>query len=297
MPIFESLAQVTDVVLVVTQPDRKGGRGCKMCKPPVKEAAETHGIEVIQPAVVKGRRFANKMAEYAPDFIVTAAFGRILGPSLLAVPTQKALNVHASLLPKYRGAAPANWAIINGDGITGICVMEMVPKLDAGPVYYCKEIEIDENETAGELLSRLSLLGAESIAECIKTFGNLSPVPQNEADASYARVLTKADGLIDWRKSAAEIVNHIRGMSPWPSAFSCIAGEPYKIHRAKPLEQENADAPPGTIVSTSKSGLDVACGQGILRVTEIQAPGRKRMPIQTFLVGTPLTSGTRLCRS
>ena len=296
VPILKFLAAATDVVLVVSQPDRRGGRGCKVCKPPVKEAAEALGIEVIQPAVVKGRRFADRIAGYAPDFIVTAAFGRILGPSLLAVPQKKALNVHASLLPKYRGAAPANWAIINGDETTGVCVMEMVPKLDAGPVYYRDEIPILGTETAGELLERLSVLGAESIVACIEQFDSITPIPQKEDEASYARVLNKSDGLIDWRKSAVEVSNHIRGMAPWPSAFTCISEIPYKIHRATPLEQDTHESP-GTVVQSTGEGLDVACGQGVLRVTEIQAPGRKRMPIQTFLVGTPLSSGTRLCRS
>ena len=299
VPILRRLAASTEVVLVVSQPDRRVGRGCKLCKPPVKLAAEALGIDVIQPAVVKGKRFAAKIAALAPDFIVTAAFGRILGPSLLKVPTRKALNVHASLLPKYRGAAPANWAILNGDVETGICIMEMVPELDAGPVFLRRRTPIEPTETAGELLARLSTLGAETLAECLSRFDELRPESQEHSKASYARMLRKDDGLINWSLSAETVVNHIRGMSPWPSAFSCIEGAPYKIHHAQQLDIDiptDVETAPGTIIAASKHGVDVVCGRGVLRITEIQAPGRKRMPIQAFFVGTPLASGTRLCR-
>jgi methionyl-tRNA formyltransferase len=297
VPILRALADETDLVLVVSQPDRPVGRGCRMCKPPVKQAAEALGIPVIQPNVVKGKRFAARMAELKPDFIVTAAFGRILGKSLLKVPNKLALNVHASLLPRHRGAAPANWAIIEGDKETGVSIMEMVPELDAGPVYLTHRTPIDTTETASELLERLSSIGAEALIVCIATFDSLSPIPQNSDEATYARMLKKEDGQIDWSKRATEISNHVRGMSPWPSAVTCIDGAPYKIHKAHPLDEAGGDAEekqaPGTVVSVCAHGLDVACGKGVLRIVEIQAPGRKRMPVQAFILGTSLAIGMR----
>ena len=298
VPILKSLAEHTDLKLVVSQPDRPVGRGCKMCEPPVKREALALGIDVIQPSVVKGRKFAEKIEGYQPDFIVTAAFGRILGPSLLSVPKEKALNVHASLLPRHRGAAPANWAILEGDAESGVCIMEMIPELDAGPVYLQKRTAIRPSETAGELLERLAHIGADALIACLRQFDALQPLEQDSKKATYARMLKKEDGLIDWERSAVEVSNHIRGMSPWPSAFTCIDGNPYKIHRAYPLIDADASeiGTAGMVVAASKSGLDVACGSGVLRVTEIQAPGRKRMDVQSFLVGTPLPRGTLLCR-
>lgn len=293
VPLMQALHRETDVVLVVTQPDRKVGRGCKLCKPAVKEAAEELGLEVTQPPVVKGKRFASRIAEYRPDFIVTAAFGRILGPSLLEVPRLAALNVHASLLPRHRGAAPANWAILSGDEQTGVSIMQMVPELDAGPVYLQRETLIGPSETACDLLGRLARLGAEALTEVLHRFDELRPVDQDHSRATYARMLTKEDGRVDWTRTAAQIERQVRGLYPWPSTFTLLGDDALKIHKALAIPAEENDIPPGTVCSVSHAGIEVACGEGRLKITELQAPGRKRLDAARFLAGTPLKAGIR----
>ncbi len=292
-PVLEALHRETDVVLLLSQPDRPVGRGCKLCKPPAKVTAEALGIEVLQPEIVKGRRFSKRMAAYEPDFIITAAFGRILGPSLFEVPRKACLNVHASLLPRHRGAAPANWAILSGDAETGVSIMRMVSELDAGPVYYQAKTAIDPKETAGELLCRLARLGAEALCHTIRHFDRLIPEEQDHSKATWAGLLRKQDGLVDWEKDARSVINHVRGMSPWPSAFSRCDGKVLKIHAAEVLGEET-DAAPGAVIRVSKSGVDVACGGGAIRITELQAPGKKRMHVSQFIAGTPLKPGFRL---
>jgi methionyl-tRNA formyltransferase len=292
VPTLEALDRVSDVVLVVTQPDRRVGRGCKICKPAAKSKAEALGIEVMQPDITKGRRFARRIAEYRPDFLVAASFGRILGKSLLETPTKAALNVHASLLPRHRGAAPANWAILEGDEESGISIMQMVPELDAGPVYLKKEIQIGPTETAGELLERLAALGAEALIEALSRFNELQPVAQDHENATYARMLTKQDGRIDWNRSAKEIANQIRGLSPWPGAFTSCGDLQIKVHAGLSEEVEKATGQvPGTVLQTGKEGIYVACGKGRVRITELQAPCRKRLDAARFLAGTCLEPG------
>ena len=250
-------------------------------------------VEVIQPQIVKGRRFARRIAEYRPDFLITASFGRILGPSLLETPEKAALNVHASLLPRHRGAAPANWAILEGDEETGVSIMQMVPELDAGPVYLEKKTKISKTETSGELLCRLALLGSEALVEAISRFDTLEPVPQDHSRATYARMLIKRDGEIDWSKSATQIANQIRGLKPWPGAFTCLGDLKIKIHAGEVrLDQEESVRFPGTVLAASKEGIDVATGRhGVVRITELQAPCRKRLDAKSFLAGTPLEPG------
>lgn len=293
-PILEALHRETEVVLVISQPDRPMGRGCKICKPPVKLTAEALGIEVIQPHVVKGRRFSGRMAALEPDFIVTAAFGRILGPSLFDVPKKACLNVHASLLPRHRGAAPANWAILSGDDETGVSIMKMEAELDAGPVYFAQRTKIRPTENAGELLSRLSAIGAEALTHTIRHFDELTPTPQVHEQATWAGMLKKQDGEIDWHRSAREVVNHVRGMSPWPGAFSACMDKVLKIHVAALLEDTGTVRSPGEVVRVSKDGVDIACGKGVVRVTELQAPGKRRMHVSQFIAGTVLEPGFRL---
>lgn len=294
VPILESLATAAQVVLVVSQPDKPSGRGCKMCKPPVKVSAEKLGIEVIQPEVAKGKRFAERIAAVVPDFLITAAYGKILGKSVLAVPKKSALNVHASLLPRYRGAAPAAWAVLNGDEETGVCIMQMDPELDAGPVYYKVITAIEENETAGELLARLSVIGAEAVVEALRRFDNLSPAPQDHRAATYARMLAKQDGQIDWTKDARTIHNHVRGMSPWPTAFTSCSAEVVKIHSTVLVDDHVAAGAPGEVICVSKEGIDVVCGTGLLRIAALQVPGKNRMPVHAFIQGNPLCVGTIL---
>jgi methionyl-tRNA formyltransferase len=294
VPILYALAREMSVILVVSQPDRPTGRGRKLVSPPVKTAATELGIQVIQPSIVKGRRFADRIAGYKPDFIVTAAFGRILGPSLLRVSARESLNVHASLLPKYRGAAPVNWAILSGERETGVSIMRMEEELDAGPVYHRVKTPIGQDETAGELLGRLSVAGAEAIIQVIKHFDTYTPEPQDHEEATFAPMLKKSDGNIDWNQSATFLHNHVRGMSPWPSATTLFKGERLKVHATTVLDLESGDSLPGTILGVSREGIDVACKTGVLRLTELQAPGRKRLHVRDFLAGKKIEPGLKL---
>ena len=291
VPVLHRLARETEIALVITQPDRPAGRGRKLTSPPVKIAARELGIEVIQPEIVKGRRFADRVSKYRPDFLVTAAFGRILGPSLLAVPSLASLNVHASLLPLHRGAAPANWAILSGDQETGVSIMRMEPGLDTGPVYAMERIRIGENETAGELLGRLATLGAAALAETLQRFEGIEPVAQEHDRATWAPVLKKTDGQLDWTRSAEENHCHIRGMHPWPVASASLDGDVLRIHRALVLEKEGVSDTPGEILSISTEGIDVSCGKGSLRLTEVQSSGRKRLHVSDFVKGASLRAG------
>lgn len=293
-PILQALAECTHVVLAVSQPDRPSGRGCKMCKPAVKMTAEALGIEVIQPETAKGRKFADRIAAFEPDFLVTAAYGRILGRRLLAVPKKCALNVHASLLPNYRGAAPAAWAVLNGELKSGVSIMKMDAELDAGPVFQRREIDVGENETSGELLERLSAVGAAAIVDTLRRFDTLTAKEQDHGAATYARMLTKRDGEIDWTRDAPSLHNHVRGMSPWPCAFTRFNADCVKIHASAAAESEGVFGTPGEVVGVTKQGIDVACGRGVLRLTALQAPGRKQMPAHAYLTGNPVVVGTTL---
>ncbi|MCP4675216.1 MAG: methionyl-tRNA formyltransferase [Deltaproteobacteria bacterium] len=294
VPILRSLYRETELVLVVTQPDRPSGRGRKMSPPPAKKAASELGIEVFQPNIVKGRRFSDRIAGYSPDFIVTAAFGRVLGPSLLDVPNADCLNVHASILPKYRGAAPANWAVLNGDQESGISIMRMEKGLDTGPVFSITKTPVGSEETAGELLARLSEIGAATIAEAIRRFDELEAIPQDHEHATWARMLKKNDGVLDWTRSASDLHCHVRGMHPWPTANTRLRGEPIKAHAARVVSQSGKEGAPGLVLEVSDEGIDVACGEGVLRLVEVQAAGRKRLPVRLFLTGTRVESGFQL---
>ncbi len=294
VPTLEALYGEAEVALVVTQPDRPSGRGRKPKPPPVKRTAERLGVEVAQPGIVKGRRFTARIATYNPDFIVTAAFGRLLGRSLLSAPEWACLNVHASLLPRYRGAAPANWAILRGERESGVSIVKMIEELDAGPVFNVARTQIATEETAGELLVRLAALGAEALLDTLRRFDNMSPIDQNPSEVSWAPVLKKQDGLVDWTRSATELHRHVRGMSPWPTAATRLGGEPLKIHAARVAEATGTGDLPGTVLQTSDEGIDVSCGKGVLRLIEVQAAGRKRMPASVFVAGTPIDRGLKL---
>jgi len=294
VPALEALSEATRIALVVTQPDRPAGRGRVLEPPPIKVAAEALGIEVAQPAVVKGRRFADRIASLGPDLLVTAAFGRLLGRSLLAVPRFGCLNVHASLLPRHRGAAPINRAILAGDERTGVSIIGMVEQLDAGPVYHAVETEIGPDETAGELSERLALLGAEALRHVIAHVGEIEPAEQDPAGVSWAPSLAKADGAIDWSRTAAELHDHVRGMHPWPCAATVLDGEPLKVHRARVAADMSGPSRPGTVLAHSAAGLDVACGDGALRLLALQLPGRKRLDAAQFHAGRRVDVGTVL---
>ena len=281
------------VVGVFTQPDRPVGRGHKLAACPVKKLALERGVPVYQFERLRNEEGLACLRSLAPDIVVTAAFGQILSQALLDVPKMGTVNVHASLLPAYRGAAPINWCILNGETRTGVTTMLTDAGVDTGDMLLRRETDIGEVETAAELSVRLSQLGAELLIETLKGYiaGEIAPIPQDERLASRQPMLKKEMGLIDWTRSAKEIACQARGLDPWPSAYTDYLGGTLKIYRACPVEGEGD---PGTVLrSSAKEGLFVACGEGALEVLEMQAPGGKRMSARAYLAGKKIEPGTR----
>ena len=281
------------VVGVFTQPDRPVGRGHKLAACPVKKLAVERGVPVYQFERLRNEEGLACLRALAPDIVVTAAFGQILSQALLDVPKMGTVNVHASLLPAYRGAAPINWCILNGETKTGVTTMLTDAGVDTGAMLLRRETDIGEVETAAELSARLSQLGAELLIETLKGYiaGEIAPVKQDERLASRQPMLKKEMGLIDWTRSAKEIACQARGLDPWPSAYTDYAGGTLKIYRARPAVGEGE---PGTVLrSSAKEGLFVACGEGALEVLEMQAPGGKRMSARAYLAGKKIEPGTR----
>jgi methionyl-tRNA formyltransferase len=298
VPSLRAVAEAAELALVVTQPDRPAGRGRRLEPPPVKTAALELGARLVQPDTTRGGAFLERVAACAPDVIVTAAFGRILGRRLLAVPRLACLNVHASLLPAYRGAAPIARAILNGERRTGVSIMRMEAGLDTGPVYRAAAVTIGDEETAGELTERLAGLGARLVAETLADFARgdvATPAPQDEARASFAPPLEKREGRVDWTRSAAELHAHVRGMHPWPCAAFTFGDQDIKVHRAVVLDAEVVfPAQPGEVLDHSRAGVDVACGRGALRVLDVQMPGKKRLDAASFHAGFRFEKGALL---
>ena len=281
------------VVGVFTQPDRPVGRGHKLAACPVKKLAVERGVPVYQFERLRNEEGLACLRALAPDIVVTAAFGQILSQALLDVPKMGTVNVHASLLPAYRGAAPINWCILNGETKTGVTTMLTDAGVDTGAMLLRRETDIGEVETAAELSVRLSQLGAELLIETLKGYiaGEIAPIPQDERLASRQPMLKKEMGLIDWTRSAKEIACQARGLDPWPSAYTDYLGGTLKIYRACPVEGEGD---PGTVLrSSAKEGLFVACGEGALEVLEMQAPGGKRMNARAYLAGKKIEPGTK----
>lgn len=281
------------VVGVFTQPDRPVGRGHKLAACPVKKLAVERGVPVYQFERLRNEEGLACLRALAPDIVVTAAFGQILSQALLDVPKMGTVNVHASLLPAYRGAAPINWCILNGETKTGVTTMLTDAGVDTGAMLLRRETDIGETETAAELSVRLSQLGAELLIETLKGYiaGEIAPTPQDERLASRQPMLKKEMGLIDWTRSAKEIACQARGLDPWPSAWTDYLGGTLKIYRARPAVGEGE---PGTVLrSSAKEGLFVACGEGALEVLEMQAPGGKRMSARAYLAGKKIEPGTR----
>ena len=281
------------VVGVFTQPDRPVGRGHKLAACPVKKLAVERGVPVYQFERLRNEEGLACLRSLAPDIVVTAAFGQILSQALLDVPKMGTVNVHASLLPAYRGAAPINWCILNGETRTGVTTMLTDAGVDTGAMLLRRETDIGETETAAELSVRLSHLGAELLIETLKGYiaGEIAPTPQDERLASRQPMLKKEMGLIDWTRSAKEIACQARGLDPWPSAYTDCLGGTLKIYRARPAMGEGE---PGTVLrSSAKEGLFVACGEGALEVLEMQAPGGKRMSARAYLAGKKIEPGTR----
>ena len=293
VPILRALAGATDLRLVVTQPARPSGRGRgrRPDPPAVARAAGELGITVIQPERVAGKAFAARIREVGPDLLVTAAYGKLLGRGLLAAPRLECLNVHASLLPAFRGAAPIARAILHGATETGVSIMRMAAELDAGPVFFREVVAIRTDETTGELTARLAEIGAAALVRLVEGLPGIEPQEQDHSRATWAPALRKEEGLMDWVRDAATLHAHVRGMHPWPGAFTVMGGEPLKIHRTAVVERESAFGAAGTALEHSAAGLDVACGKGVLRLLELQRPGRKRLGPAAFFAGRRIEAG------
>ncbi|AEV69141.1 methionyl-tRNA formyltransferase [Acetivibrio clariflavus DSM 19732] len=285
-----------DVVAVVTQPDKPKGRGNKMSPPPVKEYAIEHGIEVLQPEKVKTEEFVEKIKEINPDLLVTAAYGKILPKSVLDIPKYGCINVHGSLLPRYRGAAPIQWSIINGEKVTGITTMYTDVGMDTGDMLVKAEIQITEDMTAGELHDKLAVLGAEVLKETLLRLknGTLERIPQNDEEATYAPMMTKEIGCIDWSKSSREIHNLVRGTNPWPGAYTFLSGKKMKIWMTSVVSDDKHDSKAGTILKVSKDGIVVACGSGKLNIKEIQFENARKMSVEEYICGHKIGEGELL---
>ncbi len=283
------IADGHEVAAVFTQPDKPKNRGMKLIPTPVKEAATEANIPVFQPKSVRDEAVLEEIRQMKPELLVVAAYGKILPEALLQIPTVAAINVHSSLLPRYRGAAPINWAILNGDEETGVTIQHLGVELDAGDIITVRKTPIDPQEDAAQLYDRLAQLGAEALSEAVTALGNgtASRTPQGEAVGPYAAMLTKEMSPIDWNKNAQMIVNQVRGLIPWPCAVTTLNGEQVKVFRA--AVGGKTSAAPGTVVSADKHGIAVAAGDGRqVVVLELQRPGSKRMAAADYLLGHPI---------
>jgi methionyl-tRNA formyltransferase len=277
------------VLAVVTQPDRESGRGKRVISSPVKIEALHAGLKILQPQRVKDRDFIDELRSLKPELIAVVAYGQILPPEIIHMPEFGCINLHASLLPRYRGAAPINWAIINGERKTGITTMLMDEGMDTGPVLMQEETEIAPHDTAGSLSERLSKIGADVLTRTLDgiRLGSVKPVPQAKG-TSYAPLLRKTDGLISWSKSASDLCNFIRGVNPWPGAYSFLDSERVGIIK---VEVREGDAEKGVIAKVTKDELFVGTGEGLLSIFKIQPSGKKLMDIRAFLQGRELREG------
>lgn len=281
------LASEYEVVAVYTQPDRPAGRGRKLQAGPVKRIAISHKLPVHQPPSLKKPEAIEEFARLKPDLLVVAAYGLILPAEVLEIPSLGAINVHASLLPRWRGAAPIQRAILAGDLQTGVTIMQMVEQLDAGPMLLKKSTPIGPRETAGELHGRLARLGALALTEILPEIiaGTVSPEPQDESQATYASKITKEEARLDWQRSSWELERAVRAFNPWPVAHCRFGDQVLRIWRAEALDNE-LGAEPGTVVQARRT-LEVACREGGLRLLEVQLPGGRRMPAQAFVNAHP----------
>jgi methionyl-tRNA formyltransferase len=297
-PVFAlpSLAAVADqhqVLTVISQPDRPAGRGKKLQPPPVKELALRLGLPVEQPTKLRDGVVTKMLAALRPDVFVVVAYGRILPPDLLAVPSLGPWNVHASLLPQYRGAAPIQWAVIRGESKSGVCVMRMEEGLDTGPVAARREELIRDEDTAGSLAERLAKVGAELLVETLPRIadGRVVPHAQDDAGATLAPLMKKEDGYLDFAARAPVVSAQARGVDPWPGATVFLAGEPVKVFGPRVIAGQGI---PGQVQGPCPYGLAVACGEGAVAFAELQIPGRKRLPAAAVLAGHPIPVGTFL---
>ena len=288
----QCVADGHEVVAVWTQPDRPSGRGNKVSFSPVKEFALSQGLSVFQPARIKNDEAKQLFSSHDADVAVVVAYGRILPDEFLRAPRRGCINVHFSLLPLYRGAAPANWAIINGETETGVTTMFIEPTLDTGPILLQRKTEIGAKETAPELMLRLAEIGAELLGETLARLDELTPRPQHDRDATFAPILKKEDGLIDWKESAFAIERRVRGFQPWPNAYTSYNSKGLTIWSAEPLA--NSGSAFGKVLVAHGNELVVSCGeQTALRLIEVQPEARKRIPARDFINGMHLKVGDR----
>ena len=289
VPCLRALAGAHEVVLAVSQPDKPAGRGSQLAAPAVKVAAQELGIPVIQPRSARTGELAEALGQSGAELAVVVAYGKILPKPVLEALPRGCINVHASILPRYRGAAPVQWAVINNEPETGIAIMQLDEGMDTGPVLLERRVAIDPDETSGELLARLAPLGAAALLDAIST--GPEPRPQDHAAASHAPMLTKADGAIDFTRPAAAVADRIRGVDPWPGAQATLRDQTIKLFRARPRAGQGK---PGEVVAIDRDGLHVATADGIVTIRDVQAPGRKRLTAVQFASGRGIAVGDQL---
>ena len=296
VPSLEALLTKHEVVLVVTQPDKPKGRGKKMVPTPVKACALEHGIPVLQPEKVKEPEFVEQLRSYEPDLIAVTAFGQILSEPILEMPKYGCINVHGSLLPKYRGAAPMQWSIIDGEKVTGITTMYMAKGLDSGDMLLKAEVEITDEDTFATIHDKMAVTGANLLLDTLDQLeaGTLERIPQDHDAATYAPMITKETGHIDWSKNRQDIINLIRGLNPVPAAYTIYEEEVLKIFGAALSDVQADSAANGEIVAVVKKGFVVKCGDGCLLITEVQARGGKRMMTDAYQRGHAMKEGILL---
>jgi len=287
------IASRHEIQAVVTQPDKPKGRKGELTPSPVKVIAKREGIKVYQPLKVRDEEFVKTLRAYNPDVMVVVAFGQIIPLSILKMPKYGCVNIHGSLLPKYRGAAPIQWAVLDGEKETGITTILMDEGIDTGDILLKKTIKIDADETSGSLFDKLMALGAKTILETLDELekGSLTPTKQGESPTAYAKMLTKAMGLIDFTKPAKELDCFVRGMDPWPSAYTLLAGKTLKLWKVRAVE---GGGKAGSVIDIDKESFTIACGEGAIEVLEVQLEGKKRMSAGDFLKGSTLNIGQEL---
>lgn len=296
LPVLEMLEREHDLVLVVSQPDRRAGRGMRLTPPPTKQRAVELGIPVLQPERVRrDAEFANALAEFDLDVIITAAYGQILPPAVLSAARHGVLNVHGSILPRWRGAAPIQWALIAGDAETGVTIMQTDAGMDTGPIRLVRTVPITDQDTTVSLMNDLAELGAAALQDALELLaaGELPLIPQDDTLATHARMLTREDGFIDWTRTAREIFQQWQGVALWPGTTFVFDGERVKATEVRVADVEQRGNP-GTITSLSAQGVFVKCGNGVLELRTVQAPGRRAMPAADWARGRGISGGEQL---
>ena len=298
VPCLRALCEHHEVALVVSQPDKPAGRGGQVTAPAVVVAALALGLQVIQPRSAKTGELRDALVGSGAELAVVVAYGKILPPAVLDALPRGCINVHASLLPAYRGAAPVQWAVIRGETETGVSIMQLDEGMDTGPVLLERRVAIDPEETAGELLARLAPVGAAALLEAIAAIaaGTARAVPQDHARASHAPMLAKTDGAIDFGQPATAVASRIRGVDPWPGAQAVLRGQPVKLFRARVAAERDSRGAPGTVLAIDPAGARIACGGGAVVIAELQAAGRKRMAAAQFAAGRAIAVGDVLGR-